>query len=1142
MRKCSLWIAAALCAGLPIHAQNVSGSISGTVNDGLRAAIAGADIKLTNAQGFVRTTKSNTSGFFSFPDLTAATFTLSINAPGFKTYLQRDIEVGSGAQRSLGVITLQVGEVTESVTVTAEAATVQLGSSEKAGVLTTEDMETMALRGRDFMDAVGLLAGVVDTADSRDAPAPDSIGSIYILGGRANSKNMTVDGVTTLDTGSNGGVHSMPSMDSVGEIRVLMSNYAAEHGRNSGGTITVITKGGGKQFHGTAGWYYRHESFSANNFFNNRNNVGRPPYRYNIFSYTLAGPVYIPGKFNNDRNKLFFFWSHEFQRQKITSPARTVRVPTALERQGDFSQSFDVNGRLITVYDPDAGRKAFPGNVIPASRFHPVGQKVLALFPLPNFVDPVESRRHQWNYISQISHPFPRQTEVVRVDYSPRANVMLYFRGTHNTDEDKPMYGSWVTGNVNFPLTATVFRRPGRGGTIHGTVTLSPTVFGETVFGISQNKLFYFPEDEQAVSRKTTGIDIPQWYPGQNPNGLIPNMTFGGVPNYANPSMSNGSPYYNSNTIFSLVQNVSWIKGTHMVKFGMYLERTRKDQSASVATRGSVDFGRNNNSPVDANYAYANALLGNYNSYSEATARPQGQYRFTNLEWYAQDAWRIRPRLLLDFGVRFYHDMPQYDARHQLNSFNASLWDPAKAPVLLAPALVNGKKVALDPLTGKAYNQGLIGTFVPGVGNPSNGMVTGGVTSGVPEGMYAIPAVMLAPRLGFSWDPLGTGRMAIRGGGGVFYDRPQGNPTMNLLGTPPTIFTPTVYYGSLNGLAATAGSGVLAPSTISHSLLGSVKASTVYNYSFGIQRQFGSRMIVDVSYAGALGRHLLWKRSINPIPWGSNWMDVHPENADPSVKNRALPGNFLRPFQGYGDIQQYEFASTSNYNSLQVSANRRMNRGFLFGVAYTFSKALGTASTDTETVSPFFNPRHRNYGPLSFDRSHVLSVRSTWTLPKPGKILGHRALGMFSDGWELSGIYRLQSGPPFTPGISLIDYVDVTGTGSEGPRPNIIDPAAPREQRFGRPERGDPGNAGEGVLRRPGLNNWDLSLYRVIRFAERKTLQLRFETYNTFNHTQFQGLDQTARFQGPVQANPMFLQPTSARSPRRIQFAARLNF
>ncbi|HET8549462.1 MAG TPA: hypothetical protein VFL57_15725, partial [Bryobacteraceae bacterium] len=923
-------------------------------------------------------------------------------------------------------------------------------------------------------------------------------------------------------------------------VKVLMSNYAAEYGRNSGGSITVITRGGQKRFNGSAGWYHRHENYSANDFFANQRGVPRQPYRYNIFSYTLGGPVFVPQLFNRSRENLFFFWSQEFQEQKVGyGAAKTVRVPTELERQGNFSQSFDVNGRIITVQDPLDNKAPFPGNVIPAERITQVGRNILNLFPMPNFVDPNPSRRYQWNYISQLSGAYPRRTEILRIDYSPKQNLQTYMRISNNADEQHAPYGLWVNGSVNFPLTPIVFRQPGRGATLHTTAMFSPTLFNQLIFGVSQNKLTFFPEEVNAVSRAGTGINIPQFHPDLNPAGLIPNMTFGGVSNAANPSMNNGIPYYNSNTIFSVTENLSKVTGTHVLKAGVYFERTRKDQSASSVTRGSIAFDRTAQNPLDTNHPYANALLGIYRDYSEADSRPQGQYRFSNIEMYVQDAWRVRPRLLVDYGLRLYHDMPQYDARHQLASFVPALWERAKAPVLLMPAMDGTKKVARDPLSGGLYSEGLIGTFVPGVGDPANGMVVGG-RNGWPAGMYTVPAISAAPRLGFAWDPFGRGRSALRGGFGVFFDRVQGNPTMGLITNPPTISTPTVHYGTLENLKDVSTGGVLAPSGIT-SLIGDVPMPAVYNYSLGVQQQVAAGMVVDISYVGSVSRHLLWRRNINAVPPGYEFISLHPEYKDPT-RNAALPTNFLRPYQGYADIQMFEFGSTSNYNSLQASATKRMRRGYISG-SYTFSKALGSAASDTTNVSAFFNPRTRNYGPLSYDRTHVASLRYSYRLGRPGRALGRWRLGWVTDNWEVAGTTRIQSGAPFTPGISTVDSQNITGTTSEGARPDIGDPTADPLHRFARPAQRTFGNAGVGVLRGPAMHNWDISLYRNIRLSERKQLQLRFESYNTLNHTQFSSVTQTARFDAAgTQVDPLFLQPATARPPRRVQLAMRLSF
>ncbi len=1144
MRICGVMLLTAMY----VWSQNISSSISATVVDQSGAVLAGAMIQVVDgANGFERSGASNEKGFFSFPDLKPGGYALSVNAQGFKKYQQRGIELVSGEQRSLGQLKLQVGETSESVTVTAESTRVELGSSEKSGTLTGRELNEMALKGRDFFDAIGLMAGVVDVADNRDAPGADSVGNLHIAGGRSASKNVTIDGVTSLDTGSNGSMHTTPGMDSIGEVRVLMSTYAAEYGRNSGGSITVITRGGGKKFHGSVGAYYRHESFSANEWFNNRNGIQRPPYRYNIGSYAIGGPVYIPGKFNRDRSKLFFFWNQEFQQQKVVlGAARTVRVPTGLERIGDFSQTFDTANKIIPVYDPQSNQTQFPGNRIPDSRFSVPGRKVLDLFPMPNFVDPLVSRRNQWNYISNLSGSFQRHSETARIDYAARKNMQTYLRISNSFENQAPPYGVWVNGSVNYPLTPIVYKRPGRAVTLFNTFAISPTFFAETIFGASQNKLFFYPENEAAVRRKDTGIDIAQWRPDLNSEGFIPNMSFSSVPNYANPTMNNGIPYYNSNTIFSLVQNFSKIWQTHTIKFGAYFERTRKDQSASVATRGSISFDRDRNNPLDTNYAYSNALIGSYDFYTEATDRPQGQYRFTNLELFVQDAWRVNRKLLIDYGVRAYIDAPQYDARSQLASFSPADYNPAKAPVLLRPALIGSTRVARDPVSGKTFPEGFIGTFAPGQGNPAEGMILGG-KNGAPRGMYTQAPLYFAPRIGFAWDPFGKQRTAIRGGAGMFYDRIQGNPTMGLLGNPPTIFNPTVYYGTLESLAQTGGSGILAPAGTVTSMIGRQSPPTTYNFSFGLQHQFSKTLMVDASYIGAVSNHLLWVRNINPVPWRANHLDVYPENRDATITTsaRPYPANFLRPTQGYGNINLYEFASNSNYHSLLFSTGQRFRNGTTWAVAYTFSKALGTASNDTTAVSSFFAPRDRNYGPLSFDRNHVFNFRYTMRVPKLGKKLNSPLLGLVTDGWELAGISRGQSGAPISPGYTLTSGVDITGTPSEGARLNLLNASAIPAERFSAPVRGDGGNLGSNVLRGPGWFNWDVSVFRNVRLKEGRNMELRLESYNTTNHPQFSGLSGTARFDTAgttVQTDPLFLQPTSARSPRRIQLAVRFNF
>ena len=1140
-RFCLILLAPAL-----LLAQTNSSTLSGTVEDATAAILPGASITLTGeGNGFVRTTKSNKDGFFSFPELTAATFTLEIDAPGFKHYRETGITLDSSEQRSLGQVRLQIGKATESVTVEAEAAVVNLASGERSGLLDNTQLDHMALRGRDVFDAVSLMPGVVDTSDGRDAPGPNSIGNIYILGGRNDSKNMTVDGVTNLDTGSNGSVHSMPSIDSIAEVKVLMSAYSAESGRNPS-SINVITKGGATKYHGSASWFFRNEDLNANDFFSNVAGKPRPPYRFNIVNYSLGGPVVLP-KILHGRHRLFFFFNQEFQEKVVQYGIKTVTVPTALERMGDFSKSYDTNCKAITVRDPQNKQAAFPGNLIPQSRLTSTGQAILNIFPLPNYRDANASRACNYNYYSSLSGANPSRTETLRVDYSPKDNWQLFVSVQNSVDHQNTPYATWVTGSVNFPLTPIVFGQPGRLATLHSTNVITPSLFNEMSVAVSQNTLTFSPFDLAKVDRTKLGIDIPQRNPALNPLNIIPNMTFGGIQNYANPSLNNGVPYFNQNTIYTVTENISKIQGTHTLKAGFYFEHTQKIQSASPLTRGTLSFNTDGNNPNDSNNAYANALLGNFDTYAEATARPKGNFLFTNTEMYFQDSWRVRRNLSLDLGVRFYRDPPQYEAANQLASFSLSAYSAANAAVLIRPGLsASGAKAGIDPLTGTQYPFGLVGSFVPGVGNPANGDILAGANS-VPRGLFSVSPLYVAPRFGFAWDPFGTGKTAIRGGGGIYFDRIQGNSVMDQIGNPPLIFSPTQYYGTFADIATSASSGLLAPNGSVSSLAGRGHQQSTYNFSLDLQRQIGRSDVVSVGYTGSMARHLLWQRNINPVPLGANFLGLNPQNHDPSSSNAntVLAANFLRPYQGLGDVLLDEFAGTSNYHGFLASYSHRMGATMNISLSYTFSKALDEADTYTTQVDAFIPVRSRNYGPAGFDRRQTFSANYYWSLPKLAG--GWHASRALVNGWEVSGVTRMSTGGPFTPSYSLINSLpSPSGSTSEGPRVDVADPNAPLAFRFAPPAQGPPvhlGNLGRNTVLGPGINNWDISLYRQLKITERLNTQLRFETYNTLNHTQFSSYDQTLKFDSAgKQVNPLFNLPSANRPPRRIQLSVRFRF
>jgi len=655
-RGCVGAILALLCPAAAL-AQNVSARVIGSVRDASGAAVPGVTVKLINEQtGAARNATVDAEGYFVFGDVLPGRYTLEIQASGFKNHRQAGIEVSAGDTRALGEITLELGAVTEVVTVEDTVAPVQLASGEKSSLITAEELENTALRGRDFLDMLRLLPGVVDESEGREVPGPDGIRGLFINGARENQKNMTVDGVTNMDTGSNNTTHTAPTIDMIREVKVLTSNYQAEFGRAVGGTIIVITKGGGKEYRGSVGWFFRNEALNANDYFNNRNGLPRPPYRFNIASWSLGGPVWPR---NRRQARLFFFANQEFTRQVVYYAARTVRVPNLLEREGDFTETYDVNNRRITVYDPLTGQP-FPGNLIPKDRHHPVGRALLNMFPKPNFVDPEPSRVNQWNYISQISGPYPRRSDTIRIDWNPVSRWQTYFRYTQNADEQHPAYGVWINGSVNYDLTPLTFKQPGRGFTANFSRTIGATWMNETLLGYSMNRLTSRPDRPEKISRKALGLNLPQWHPEFNPGGYIPNITaFGNVPNAVNPSLHNALPYRNVNHIFSIVDNLSKIHGRHYLRGGVYIERTRKDQRQGTPVRGSISFADDANNPLRTRYGFASALLGIMTSYQEATNLPYGLYRFTNFEWYVQDNWKVTRRLVIDAGIRFYRNLPQ---------------------------------------------------------------------------------------------------------------------------------------------------------------------------------------------------------------------------------------------------------------------------------------------------------------------------------------------------------------------------------------------------------------------------------------------------------------------------------------------------
>ena len=1079
-----------------------------------------------------------------FTQLLPGTFRLEVSAKGFKRYEQNSIVLTATERVVVKRVELQLGEITQTIEVQAETARLQTQSAERSGLISQEQLQNVPLKGRDYLGLVKLIPGVIDTAN-RNAPGWNNLGGITINGNRAGTINLTLDGISSLDTGSMGGPYLAPSVDAVAEVKVLLTNYQAEYGRSSGGTINTIIKSGTKEFHGGAYYFIRNEALNANEFFRNRDGLKRPRYRFNYPGYFIGGPVTI-GKFNKKRDKLFFFWSQEFLPRTSPTSLQRRTFPTAAERTGDFSDTRDQNLSLIPIWDPLNNRVPFPGNRVPTNRIDRNGQALLNIFPQPNAVDPTRN----FNALIQSTVNQPRRDSILRVDYNIGSKTQFYWRGINDYEAFKGEF-DFVLASSSWPQLPIKYQIRSAGMVSTLIHTFSPTLVNEFTFGVNRALQTVDPLTDAGLARNVRSNvtpNLPQFFPQANARNLIPQANFGGVPNAGVLNIEQRFPFFGTNNIWNWSNNLSKIFSGHNVKTGIYVERTTRNAARGSAFNGTFNFNRDVNNPLDTNFAYSNALLGTVQSYTEANNKPDGHARYLNVEWFIQDAWKVTRRLTIDAGVRFYFIQPTWSAGDQLAAFDLAGYDRSKQPQLIQPFRnAAGARVGRDPVTGQELSPASIGQFASGVA-PFQGMTV------YNERIQNTPGIQTAPRVGFALDVFGNAKTAVRGGVGIFYDRFNDDQVLIHRELPPNTVTRQAFNTTIADLLSSPFR--ISPPGVT-SIQRDFRPPTVYNWSFGIQQNVGFGAVLDVAYVGNVGRRLLQRRSLNALNYGTRFL---PASLDTTTTNSPLPDNFLRPLPGYGDIQYIEMASSSNYHSLQTQINKRFAKGFQFGASWTWSKAMTLVNGNNDAVNPFLDFRMRNYGRAGFDRTHNLVVNYLYDIPKLSSVWKNPVTKWVFDDWQLSGLSSFTSGAPLGIGYSLVQAVDLTGASGAGvdSRINVVtNPIIPKGERtelrhfntgaFAPPTRAELGigNAPKDVLRGPGINVFDVSMFKNIPLDTdgKRRIQLRFEFYNFFNHASFQGVDTTARFDGQNrQVSGTFGQYTSTLDARRIVLGAKFYF
>jgi Carboxypeptidase regulatory-like domain len=1120
----SLLFLAALAT--PAFAQEAT--IVGTVTDPSGAAVADAKVTLTNAEtGVSKVFSTNESGQYVAVDIHIGHYDIKVEKGGFKTEERKNMVLQVG-DRSRADFALSVGGSQETVTVEANTVAVQADTGEVSNVITGQQIANLSINGRGIYQLAALAPGASSQIDTTapNTPVGGSAGVEY-NGMRQNHNLYLLDGGENSDRGGAGGMSIAPSVDAIAEFRQLTSNYSADYGLSSAGTMTLVLKSGTKQIHASAWEFNRNDAYDAR-YYTNRAPNKVSELRQNQFGFNVGGPVTLGKLYNPDRNKTFFFYNMEWRKyinggnlQQLEPDKNTyggdfsnalpnIQIPNA----PDFSATGNVDPSVLfkncggTNPNPTGilPGKPFPGNKIPTCMLSPNAQALLnaggnygGIFPAPTGVDgsgnPV--------FFGGNNAPTDLKEEIVRIDHNFNSKFSVF--GHFVAEQVSQNFGTTLWAWANQPTVGTSFGNPSYSGVIHTTYAISPTLLNEVAFNYNGNRINIVPT---GLFNAPSDFTFNRLFTGPNNENRIPAIQLSGHLGAVYEVAS--WPWHNKADDYQIRDDLSWTKGSHQMKMGFSWALYKKVQDLFGDTQGVFNF--------NGNYTgsdFGDFLLGLGNSYNELGVQDHGFWNNVSPAAYFQDNWRVNKRLTLNLGLRWDGIPHTYEANNRMGNFYPKMYDPSKAALLdtngniCSPTdVTNGdpKCPTVSPGLGTSPNPILNGYqfYLNGIGIP-------GTTPGVPKGLVNTQWGAFGPRIGWAYDLTGSGKTVFRGGFGMMYERIQGNDMYNA--GPNIPFSTSVTFNNvsldnpstflLNGKTAVAPITVAG---ITGLAVDHYKPPVVYQWSAGIQRSLASRTVLAVMYVGNQSRQQNYYTETN-LPNPSNL---------PGLINGTIAGGFnaVAPFKGFGSIKMSYDGANAYYNGMQVDLNSQIKRDLSLRVFYTLSRGYdssnqtngGGGGGDLVSVSNPYEGWRYDWGPNGYDRLHNLSANFIYDLPFL-RTSSNALLKTLVGGWEVSGIVTVESGAPVNitmsggqggNGVGGNNRPDLTGK-ITGPhtKTNWLNPSG-----LGVPALGAWGNLPYDYARGPGLQIWNLSLFKNFVFSEARGSQfeLRLETFNSFNH------------------------------------------